>query len=71
MDVVQFLIAPGADKAAYAAASGKVSDAPTGVLPAALHFEKFTSQDQLGHFLLKQYHIRNPYELSSCEVCHR
>jgi hypothetical protein len=36
-----------------------------------IHYEKFTSQDQLGHFLLKQYHIRTPNELSSCEVCHR
>jgi len=47
------------------------TDASTGTIPAALHYEKFTTQDQLGHFLLKQYHIRNPYELSSCEVCHR
>lgn len=47
------------------------TDASTGTIPAQLHYEKFTSQDQLGHFLLKQYHIRNPYELSSCEVCHR
>jgi len=47
------------------------TDASTGTLPVSLHYEKFTSQDQLGHFLLKQYHIRNPYELSSCEVCHR
>jgi hypothetical protein len=47
------------------------TDASTGTIPASLHYEKFTSQDQLGHFLLKQYHIRNPYELSSCEVCHR
>ena len=47
------------------------TDAATGTIPASLHYEKFTSQDQLGHFLLKQYHIRNPYELSSCEVCHR
>ena len=47
------------------------TDASTGTIPATLHYEKFTSQDQLGHFLLKQYHIRNPYELSSCEVCHR
>ena len=36
-----------------------------------VRYEKFTSQDQLGHFLLKQYHIRTPNELSSCEVCHR
>jgi hypothetical protein len=47
------------------------TDASTGTIPVSLHYEKFTSQDQLGHFLLKQYHIRNPYELSSCEVCHR
>ena len=40
--------------------SGQASDAPGGVVPAALHYEKFTSQDQLGHFLLKQYHIRTP-----------
>ena len=47
------------------------SDAPAGAMPAVLHYEKFTSQNQLGHFLLKQYHIRTPNELSSCEVCHR
>jgi hypothetical protein len=54
------------------AAPGKTAtDAPAGEMPAALHYEKFTSQDGLGHFLLKQYHIRTPNELSSCEVCHR
>jgi hypothetical protein len=54
-----------------AAASKTATDAPSGTIPAAMHYEKFTSQDQLGHFLLKQYHIRTPNELSSCEVCHR
>jgi hypothetical protein len=54
-----------------APANAQASDAPGGMVPAALHYEKFTSQDQLGHFLLKQYHIRPPNELSSCEVCHR
>jgi hypothetical protein len=54
-----------------APASSQASDAPAGIVPAALHYEKFTSQDQLGHFLLKQYNIRAPNELSSCEVCHR
>jgi len=49
----------------------QASDTPGGMVPAALHYEKFTSQDELGHFLLKQYHIRTPNELSSCEVCHR
>jgi hypothetical protein len=32
---------------------------------------KFTSQDELGGFLVKHYKIRTPNELSSCEVCHR
>ena len=26
---------------------------------------------KLGHFLLQQYNIRTPHELTSCEVCHR
>jgi hypothetical protein len=34
-------------------------------------YKKFTSQDELGHFLLQQYKIRSPRDLSSCEVCHR
>ena len=34
-------------------------------------YEKFTSQDELGHFLLDHYKIRTPKELTSCEVCHR
>jgi len=39
------------------------------VIPAT--YQKFTSQDQLGHFLLEHYKIRSPRELQSCEVCHR
>ena len=38
---------------------------------AAPKFEKFESQDELGKFLVVQYKIRTPRELSSCEVCHR
>jgi hypothetical protein len=34
-------------------------------------YEKFTSQDELGRFLVQHYKIRTPNELSSCEVCHR
>jgi hypothetical protein len=34
-------------------------------------FEKFTSQDRLGEFLVEHYKIRPPRELTSCEVCHR
>ena len=40
---------------------------------AAIHveYQKFTSQDDLGHFLLGHYNIRTPKDLTSCEVCHR
>jgi hypothetical protein len=34
-------------------------------------YRKFTSQDELGHFLLQHYKIRAPKDLMSCEVCHR
>jgi cytochrome c7-like protein len=34
-------------------------------------YTKFTDQQTLGLFLQKQYHIRDPHELSSCETCHR
>jgi hypothetical protein len=34
-------------------------------------YQKFTSQDELGRFLVVHYKIRTPNELSSCEVCHR
>jgi hypothetical protein len=46
-----------------------ISDTPVVALPAS--YQKFTSQMDLGHYLLQQYHIRTANELSSCEVCHR
>jgi hypothetical protein len=45
------------------------SDAPAITMPA--NYVPFTSQAELGHYLMKQYHIRTANELSSCEVCHR
>ncbi len=53
------------------AAKGLAGDVSGAVLPAALTYHKFTNQMDLGHFLEKQYHIRTPRELTSCEVCHR
>jgi Cytochrome c7 and related cytochrome c len=38
---------------------------------AHLQYEKFTSQNDLGHYLLDHYNIRTPKDLTSCEVCHR
>jgi hypothetical protein len=46
-----------------------VSDAPVIAMP--VNYVSFTSQQDLGHYLMKQYHIRTANELSSCEVCHR
>jgi hypothetical protein len=40
-------------------------------MPVAPSYTKFTSQDELGQFLVKHYKIRTPRELTSCEVCHR
>jgi hypothetical protein len=41
------------------------------VIPAQLSYTKFTSQEDLGRFLVDHYKIRRPNELASCEVCHR
>ena len=38
---------------------------------ALTYLKKFTSQKALGQFLLVQYKIRTPKDLTSCEVCHR
>jgi hypothetical protein len=46
-------------------------DMAAGELPAAVSYQKFTSQDALGHFLLDHYKIRTPKDLTSCETCHR
>jgi len=40
-------------------------------VPATLTYQKFTDQDQLGHFLLKNYDIHNARHLTSCDTCHR
>ena len=48
---------------------GSVSDVPVIAMPA--NYQKFTSQIDLGHYLMEQYHIRSANELSSCETCHR
>jgi len=51
--------------------SGLVGDVAAATMPVAPVFKKFTSQEDLGHFLVDRYKIRTPKELTSCEVCHR
>jgi len=46
-----------------------ISDVPQIAMPAS--YIKFTNQNDLGHYLSAQYHIRTANELASCEVCHR
>jgi hypothetical protein len=46
-------------------------DVAAATIPVAPVFKKFTSQEDLGHFLVDRYKIRTPKELTSCEVCHR
>ncbi len=48
-----------------------MSDGTPGGLMLPATYQKFTRQDDLGHYLMAQYHIRTANELSSCEVCHR
>jgi hypothetical protein len=50
---------------------GLAGDLAASAAPAATTYQKFTSQDELGHFLVDHYKIRTPKELTSCEVCHR
>ena len=49
----------------------EVSTAFTSLSQSTIKYEKFTGQDELGHFLLDHYKIRTPKDLTSCEVCHR
>jgi hypothetical protein len=53
-----------------------ISDTETGMASlkepmGSAQYHKFTSQDELGRFLVNQYKIRPPKDLASCEVCHR
>ena len=40
-------------------------------VPVNPHYLKFTDQKALGNYLLVQYHIRPPQQLTSCDTCHR
>lgn len=50
---------------------GQLAGDVTGATVMPASYQKFTSQDELGHFLLKRYKIRPANQLSSCEICHR
>jgi hypothetical protein len=55
-----------------AGARGIAGDVAAATMPAAtLNYQKFTSQEDLGKFLVVHYNIRTPKDLMSCEVCHR
>jgi hypothetical protein len=50
---------------------GTAADVSAAAIPVAPVYTKFTSQDEMGHFLVDHYKIRTPKDLASCEVCHR
>ncbi len=50
---------------------GLAGDVRGAAVPLPANYKKFTSQEELGHFLLQRYKIRPPRDLTSCEVCHR
>ena len=52
-------------------AHGQAGESPPVPVPSPAVYRKFTSQDQLGHFLLVHYKIKTPKDLTSCETCHR
>jgi len=52
-------------------AHGLAGDGTAAALPVSRGYKKFTSQDELGRFLVDHYKIRTPKDLTSCEVCHR
>jgi len=69
---------PAEDRPVWCAAGDEKTGVPTAEnvsctmrQPSRASYTKFTSQDQLGKFLVAHYKIRTPNELSSCEVCHR
>ena len=51
--------------------TGSSTDAAPSPPAATLEIHEFTSQNDLGQFLLVHYKIRTPKDLTSCEVCHR
>ncbi len=64
------LQAAGLGPMSGAIAGTAVSDqSPAILVPAS--YQKFTSQADLGAYLVGRYRIRTPTELQSCEVCHR
>ena len=55
-----------------AGVKGVAGDVAAAAVPAAApQYVKFTSQMDMGHFLVDNYKIRTPKDLTSCEVCHR
>jgi hypothetical protein len=68
---VASLQAPAVLRTAALVSDGDPGMAPLGPGHSQPVYQKFTSQDELGHFLLDHYKIRTPKDLTSCEVCHR
>jgi len=65
------LLRPASLTSGSAAAGGSGTAEAVNGSAASLGVQKFTSQEELGIFLVDHYKIRTPKDLTSCEVCHR
>jgi hypothetical protein len=65
------LLLPAGHQLPASAASSAAGDTAPPAVPVPVSYKEFTSQNDLGHFLLEHYNIRNSRDLTSCEVCHR
>jgi hypothetical protein len=52
-------------------ARGQEGASPPAPVSLPADYQKFTSQDDLGHFLLVHYKIKTPQQITSCNTCHR
>ena len=44
---------------------------PSGDKPLKLDGKTFTDQESLGTYLLRKYHVRSVWDITSCNTCHR
>ena len=70
-EALSSLTSPALLHAAALSTNGDPGMAPLNQPSSTIAYQKFTSQDDLGHFLVDHYKIRTPKDLTSCEVCHR
>jgi hypothetical protein len=70
-EALSSLTSPALLHTAALSTNGDPGMAPLNQYSSTIAYKKFTSQMDMGHFLVDHYKIRTPKDLTSCEVCHR